>query len=131
MRASISLRMDSTLSGRLLLPVSGNQDSSIDLAMAKMPDRPDISIAGQMASGSHSPNQNGGIDLNMHNTDLNVRKEGAGVEMNIHPAMIERIRREGISGLTPEVYSITPVISIWPLIGLEPPQKTEEVLAKV
>ncbi len=76
---------------------------------------------------------NGGIDLNTDNTIWTDRKEGSGVEMKFDQAMkrpndfdieklggiIARIKREGIDSLTPEIYSITPLGSIWPLIGLE------------
>ncbi len=60
----------------------------------------------------------GGIDLNAGNMKWSIRKDGTGVEMNIDPAMIERIKREGIESLTPVIFRITPVVSIWPLMGL-------------
>jgi hypothetical protein len=50
-----------------------------------------------------------------------VSKDGNGVEMNLDPAMIERVRREGISSLSPVIFKITPLTSIWPLIGLPAP----------
>ena len=64
----------------------------------------------------------GGIDLNTSNgMQWKVSKDGRGVEMNIDPAMIERIRREGIDSLSPVVLKMTPVASIWPLVGLQAP----------
>ena len=63
----------------------------------------------------------GGIDLNAQNLNWHIRKDGKGVEMAIDPAMLERIRREGIEGLTPVILNISPVVSIWPLVGLAPP----------
>ncbi len=60
---------------------------------------------------------NGGIDLNANNINWNIRKDGNGVEMNIDPAMIERIRREGIDSLSPVIFRITPVTNIWQLVG--------------
>ena len=52
-----------------------------------------------------------------------ISKDGNGVEMNIDPAMIERIRREGIDSLSPVILRMTPVASIWPLMGLQAPVK--------
>jgi len=72
----------------------------------------------------------GGIDLNTSSgMQWRVSKDGKGVEMNVSaqggsafggdPAMIERIKREGIDSLSPVIFRITPVASIWPLVGLE------------
>ena len=63
---------------------------------------------------------NGGIDLDRAKLDLNVRKEGAGVEMQIDPAMAERIRREGVSGLVPEILEIKvlPMQGLFQLLGM-------------
>ncbi len=67
---------------------------------------------------------NGGIDLNTsHGMRWKVSKDGSGVEMNIDPAMIERIRREGIDSLSPVIFKITPISNIWPLAGLQAPEK--------
>ena len=61
----------------------------------------------------------GGIDLNTSNgMQWKISKDGKGVEMSVDPAMIERIRREGISSLSPIIFKITPISSIWPLAGL-------------
>jgi phosphoglycerate kinase len=93
------------------------------------------------APSDHSPmaiNQNdraqvvrGGIDLNTGKTIWVDRKEGAGVEMKVDQTMIERVQREGIDSLNLEIYSITPVVSIWPLVGLETPKEPEERLARI
>ncbi len=64
----------------------------------------------------------GGIDLNTANgMQWKVSKDGKGVEMNINPAMLERIRREGLDNLSPVIFKMTPVTSIWPLVGLPAP----------
>jgi hypothetical protein len=69
-----------------------------------------------------SPVIRGGIDLNTSNgMQWKVSKEGQGVQMNIDPAMLERIRREGIDSLSPVIFRITPIRSIWPLVGLPAP----------
>ena len=78
-----------------------------------------------------NPEAPGGIDLNTQGITWKVSKDGKGVEMNVDPAMIERIKREGIESLTPVIFRITPIQSIWPIIGLEPPRRKEERLAKV
>jgi len=64
----------------------------------------------------------GGIDLNTSNgMKWKDNKDGNGVEMNIDPAMLARIRREGIDSLAPDIFRITQVASIWPLAGLRAP----------
>jgi transcriptional regulator with XRE-family HTH domain len=73
---------------------------------------------------SVEPNLKGGIDLNTSNgMQWTVSKDGKGVEMNVDPAMIERVRREGIDSLSPVIFRITPVTSIWPLVGLQAPAR--------
>ena len=65
---------------------------------------------------------NGGIDLNTSNGMIwKIAKDGRGVEMRVDPAMIERVKREGISSLSPVIFRITPITSIWPLVGLKGP----------
>ena len=73
---------------------------------------------------------NGGIDLNTSGIQWKISKDGKGVEMNIDPAMIQRMRREGIDSLSPVIFKITPISSIWPLAGLQAPVE-EEGLARV
>jgi hypothetical protein len=48
-------------------------------------------------------------------------KDDKGVEMNVDPAMIEKVRREGINWLSPQILRITPVVSVWPLLGMKEP----------
>jgi len=66
----------------------------------------------------------GGIDLNTSNdnTQWIDTKDGSGVEMNINPAMLARIRREGLTSLSPLIFKITQVQSVWSLAGLQAPQ---------
>ena len=64
----------------------------------------------------------GGIDLNTSNgMQWKVSKDGKGVEMNVDPAMIQRMKREGVDRLSPVIIRMTPVTSIWPLVGLQAP----------
>ncbi len=62
----------------------------------------------------------GGIDLKYTTAGLSVRRQGSGVQMKIDPAMIERVRQQGIEELAPFIYRVTPVSSILPLVGLDP-----------
>jgi hypothetical protein len=55
-------------------------------------------------------NNPGGIDLSK-GTDVTVKSEGSGIEFTIDPAIIEQIKREGIEGLTPVIYRITPFVA--------------------
>ena len=70
----------------------------------------------------------GGIDLSTSSgMKWTVSKDGQGVEMDIDPAMIQRIQREGIDWLSPVIFRITPIISVWPLMGLQAPVKEERL----
>ena len=61
----------------------------------------------------------GGIDLNtIGGMKWKIAKDGKGVEMDINPTMIARFRRQGIDRLSPTILKITPVRSIWPLVGI-------------
>jgi Bacterial RNA polymerase, alpha chain C terminal domain len=68
---------------------------------------------------------NGGIDLNTKDMSMSVRKDGAGIEFNADPAMIERVTREGVNWLSPVILKITPVTNIWPLVGLQTPAQED------
>jgi hypothetical protein len=59
----------------------------------------------------------GGIDFNTQGMSWKIGKDGKGVEMNIDPAMIERIKREGVDSLSPVIFRITPVTNIWSLFN--------------
>ena len=62
---------------------------------------------------------NGGIDLNGNAMGLDVEKSGAGVKMNIDPAMAARFKSGDFTGLTPVILKVTPITSAAPLLGLE------------
>jgi len=47
--------------------------------------------------------------------------------MDVDPAMIEQVRREGIDSLSPVIFRITPVTNIWPLVGLQAPVPVEHL----
>ncbi|MBF0570971.1 MAG: hypothetical protein HQL12_03770 [Candidatus Omnitrophica bacterium] len=82
----------------------------------------DPAMTKQRASVANSVN--GGIDLNTANgMDWKVSRDGPGVQMSVDPALIARIQREGINWLSPVIFKMTPVASIWPLVGLQAPVK--------
>jgi len=96
----------------LTVKIVGGFSSSINFKDAEM----------TAAVSAHAPEVKGGIDLNTSNgMQWKVSKDGHGVEMNIDPAMIAQIRAHGIDSLSPIIFSITPVTSIWPLVGLKAP----------
>ncbi len=66
-------------------------------------------------------NVKGGIDLNAEKMQLNIRNDGNSIEMNIDATMLERIKRDGITSLTPVILRITPVANIWTFIDLPAP----------
>ncbi len=63
---------------------------------------------------------NGGIDLNTNGIHWKDLKDGSGVEMTVDPAMIQRVRRDGLESLTPVIFRITPMplANVWFLAGL-------------
>jgi hypothetical protein len=60
----------------------------------------------------------GGIDLTQSEGFKFEQDANGGVKVNFDPAMIQRIRREGVYSAVPVIISITPVPSILPLLGL-------------
>ena len=62
---------------------------------------------------------NGGIDFNRSHMQMNVRREGQGVQLQFDPALIARIRREGFDGLDFKIQSIVPVTDLRLLLGLK------------
>ncbi|MBF0486056.1 MAG: glucose-6-phosphate isomerase [Candidatus Omnitrophica bacterium] len=71
----------------------------------------------------------GGIDLNAEKLNMNVKKGGQGVQMNLDPAMIEKFKNSDFTGLKPVIINVVPVTSILPLLGLEVSQ--EQKLASI
>jgi|GEM_PF-6285928 len=76
-------------------------------AAAKAGGNPDAAMTGI---------KRGGIDLNAGNIQWKVSKDGNGAEINVDPAMIERIKREGIESLTPVISQPRNLpAGLWPL----------------
>lgn len=61
----------------------------------------------------------GGIDLNREQMQMNVQKEGKGVQMQFDPAILERIKKEGFEGLEFKIQSIQPVSNLSHFLGIE------------
>ena len=78
-----------------------------------------------LANGIKTENfTRGGIDLNTSSgMKWKVSKDGNGVEINIDPTEVARIQREGIDWLSPVIFRMTPVPSVWALGGLQAPSK--------
>jgi hypothetical protein len=88
----------------------------------------DAAMRSDRAAIVHTNAFPGGIDLNTSNgMQWKVSKDGSGVEMTVDPAMIERIRHIGIDWLSPVIFKMTPVTSVWPLVGLQAPVQQESV----
>ncbi len=68
----------------------------------------------------------GGIDLKGNQMKLNIRKDGRGVQMSIDQAMIARLKRQGVGRVSPVIFRITPISNIWPLLGLDLPEKSSQ-----
>ena len=76
-------------------------------------------------------NDKGGIDLN----SIGLYRRGTGVEINFQPALVEPFLQEDIPGFIPSIINVTPINSVLPLLGLEPPEleqgeKPEELVRK-
>ena len=61
----------------------------------------------------------GGIDFNRAQMQMNIHKEGQGVQMQFDLALIARIKREGFDGLDFKIQSILPVSNLPLLLGLK------------
>ena len=64
----------------------------------------------------------GGIDMN----NINVDRQGAGVDIHFDMEAIQPIIDMGIDGFTPVIINITPLNSVLPLLGLQPRREEEE-----
>ncbi len=62
----------------------------------------------------------GGIDLDTNKGfDLKIDKSGGDIQFKIDPQEMERIRKEGVDGFIPIIIDISPIKSLFPLLGLE------------
>lgn len=60
----------------------------------------------------------GGIDLNAQNMDLDVSKDGSGVEMEFDPAMLEEFQNGNFTGVEGIILKIVPIQSPLSILGL-------------
>ncbi len=98
-----------------------NFGSTTDAAMASAPvKKPTLSTSVRKEENL------GGIDLNTTGMGWTIRQDGNGVQMDVDPVMLEKVKREGVNSLTPIIFRITPVTNIWPLIGMQEPAKEAE-----
>lgn len=82
-----------------------------------LPSRSEANPAQTSNSIQPVPAIHGGIDLNTNDMNWKINMNGKGIQMNVDPAMIERIKREGIDSLTPVIFKITPIQSIGTIIA--------------
>jgi hypothetical protein len=80
-----------------------------------------ISFDATVAQRGNLKANEGGINLNTENMVWTIRGDGKGVDMNFDSALIEKLKREGVIGLSPVILNITPVSNVWPLLGLKTP----------
>ena len=66
--------------------------------------------------------EKGGIDMN----EIELQREGAGVDIRFDPAVLESLLERGFDGLAPIIINITPIPSIYPLLGLDPRGRKED-----
>ena len=69
----------------------------------------------------------GGIDMN----EINVDRQGDGVDIQFDPAQIEGIENVQIDSFIPIIINITPIQSILPLLGLETMETTEDIALSI
>ena len=72
----------------------------------------------ESASKAMNADVNGGIDFDRAKMQMNVNKEGLGVNMQFDPAMIERMRTEGFDGFEFRIETITPITNLPLLLGV-------------
>jgi len=69
----------------------------------------------------------GGIDLNQ----ISVKHTGKTVNVQFDPAQLNELMQGGFQGFTPVIINMTPISSLFALLGINLPAKEEELLAKV
>ena len=60
----------------------------------------------------------GGIELNAKNLDMDVSKDGRGVEMKLAPGSADELLRGDFTGVVPVIIRITPIESLLPVLGI-------------
>ena len=93
-----------------------NSPNSVETAN-KAPGEPDRAALANVIKTENFTR--GGIDLNTSSgMKWKISKDGNGVEINVDPSQVARIQRDGINWLSPVIFKMTPVVSVWPLGGL-------------
>ncbi|NTV30094.1 MAG: hypothetical protein HGA80_08455 [Candidatus Omnitrophica bacterium] len=83
-----------------------------------------------LASKVKEQNDVGGIDLNANLGNMKVERTGDRVKVTVDPAMLERIRTQGVAGFRPVIINIMPITSMFPALGLNEPDGGDTPLAK-
>jgi hypothetical protein len=126
-RYEAMIRRDTLLAAKLLYEAFRETDpdigSLVTWAVAGrgsegVKDRLDV-VAGLLEGGDTAVldrAQNGGIDLTSDKMNLDVRRQGEGVQFKIDPAQIERLK--GAAGLTPVIIDVLPLKSLHEFLNL-------------
>jgi len=69
----------------------------------------------------------GGIDMNQ----INVDRQGYGVDIQFDPIEIQGMIDRGIDGFAPVIINLTPLPSVLPLLGLEPKREEDFELSQL
>lgn len=97
-------------------PVLNNVTLSIDR------DTKQLTVSENQISDPAQLSDVGGIDMN----NIEVKKQGSGALIQFDPVDMDAIIKENIQGFVPVIINVTPVNSILPILGLEPPKNKEE-----
>jgi hypothetical protein len=69
----------------------------------------------------------GGIDLANAANGLKVERTGERIKVTVDPAMVERIRAEGVNGFAPVIINIMPIKAMFPALGLSDAAEEERL----
>ncbi|MBL8012802.1 MAG: hypothetical protein JNN05_03035 [Candidatus Omnitrophica bacterium] len=106
----------------LLTEVNGIRAGLVEIQGAMRTDKQKASaVAGTATQKSGEPKYSapGGIDLNFKNLDLDIDKDGPGVEMEFDPAVVAEFERGNFTGVIPIILRITPLVSPLSIVGPE------------
>jgi len=120
-----TIAVDPTLLGIMAGRIDAKRTRSLQSISPKTPFLAQLLTAIESKGKDQAQLAKGGIDLNAANLQLN--REGKGVQMQFDPAMIERIKREGFDGLNFEIQKMIPVTNLPVLLGLREDEQVKKV----
>lgn len=87
----------------------------------ELPEGTTLRIIVPMDRAAIAPVGPGGIDLNARHMNMDV--SGEKVDIHFDKAMMAQFKSGDFSGVRPVIMSITPLASIWPLLGMKEPEE--------